>query len=195
LHGICFWRKKKADCDDIARTCQSEAYLAMIKTNQNITADSFALRRVVGPYVIFPFVIVLLVIAWIPAGLRTHDWWTGLEVIGSLLPFIIIIVYTMSRYRVIWENGTIITKSGGFGTGERIIDVKDITRIKQESSDIHTLARMVRPSHRITIYAKTHDGTTFTDVSLKHFNLADVRKLMNFIHERRPDLDMPKAWI
>jgi hypothetical protein len=32
-------------------------------------------------------------------------------------------------------------------------------------------------------------------VSLKHFNLADVRKLMKIIHERRPDLDMPKSWI
>ena len=161
----------------------------------NVTSDaSFALRRVFGPYAIWPFVILLLVIVWVPAGLRTHDW-SGLEAIGALLPLIVIAIYIMSRYRVSWENGTIITRSGGFGYGVRSIDIKDIISIKQERSDIHTLMKMVRPASRITIYAKTSEGMTFTDVSLKHFNLVDVRKLMKLIHEHRPDLEMPNGWV
>ena len=35
----------------------------------------------------------------------------------------------------------------------------------------------------------------FIDVSLKHFVNEDIRKLMHLIHERRPDLSLPKNWI
>ena len=74
--------------------------------------------------------------------------------------------------------------------------VEDIERIEQETSNAQTLARMNRPFRRITIYGKTSlEARNFIDVSLKHFNLDDIHKLMKIIHERRPDVPMPKAWI
>lgn len=154
----------------------------------------FSLRRVYGPYAIWPIVIVLLAVVWWPYVANSHNWSPVLEISAVLGPLIVLIIYAMSRYRISYRNGTIVTRSGGFGGEIRIIRIDDITRLKQEASDVHTLLKLARPSHRITIYANTPDGETFTDVSLKHFNREDVRRLIKIIHDRRPEIGMPKGW-
>ncbi len=74
-------------------------------------------------------------------------------------------------------------------------DATTIKWIEQETSDLQTLLSMSRPFRRITIYGNTHEGMKVIDVSLKHFNLDDVRKLMKVIHDHRPDLPMPQNWV
>ncbi len=129
---------------------------------------------------------------WIPYGLKTHDW-RPVEAIGIVIIFFGIAIYIDTRYRICWQDGKVVQRAanGAITT----IKVDEIERIEQETSDLQTLLSMSRPFRRITIYGNTSEGMKVIDVSLKHFNLDDVRKLMKVIHDHRPDLPMPQNWV
>lgn len=164
----------------------------MFAKDKNENRDYFVLRLVARPYMLYPILIVFLVVISLPYIIRTHDY--GM-LAGPILVlfFSVIIVYFGTRYRVWWRNGNIVMRSAD--KIFVIISVEDIKSIKQETSDLHNVVKMRRPVRRISIYSNTLDGDKFIDISLKHFNLEDIRKLINLIHERRPDLEMPEGWI
>jgi hypothetical protein len=75
------------------------------------------------------------------------------------------------------------------------INANEITRVALETSDTQTLLSLRRPFRRIAIYASSPNQSKMIDVSLKHFAPHDIRRLMQAIHDRRPDLSIPKNWI
>ena len=79
-----------------------------------------------------------------------------------------------------------------FRLGHITIAIPDIKSIKQESSFKEKKNGISRAMSRISIYDKDNN---FVDISLKHFQPEDIRKLMMSIHSIRPELDFPKAWI
>jgi hypothetical protein len=127
----------------------------------------------------------------IVTAFEQHDWAPiGAAVFGWLL--FIPIVYIGTRYQILWRDGALIQKASGMQ--DVLIRPNEITRIALETSDLQTLMSFRRPFRRIAIYARGADGSKWVDVSLKHFAADDIRKLMRAIHERRPDLSMPKNW-
>lgn len=153
--------------------------------------DYFILRIIIDPYVLVPLVCLAVGVMSIPYIIKTNDW----SPIWCLLILCMIyawIPYTSIRYRIWWQDGTIFQQSA-----DRImtsISISDINQIKRESSDLNTLLSLRRPSRRLTVYGDTSEGSKVIDVSLIHFNLQDVRKLMKMIHNKRPNLEMPKGW-
>ena len=97
------------------------------------------------------------------------------------------------RYKISLQDGVITQKA--FNMTDVVIKIKDISAVKQESSDALTMAKMNRPVQRITIYSDTDGVQSFIDISLKHFVADDIRRLLRAIQEQRPDLTMPKHWI
>jgi hypothetical protein len=93
------------------------------------------------------------------------------------------IIYQNLCYTITW-NCRAITQTA-FGLRRVIIEASEITAIRSESSDVKTLVRANRPSNRIAIYA---GKDRFIDVSFKHFRFEDIRKLVEILHELRPDL-------
>jgi hypothetical protein len=91
------------------------------------------------------------------------------------------------RYRVYWVDGAVVCNTADNGT--ITIRAADIARIEFERSGANTLFRMERPSLRIAIYDRNEQHL---DVSLRHFAIADIHRLMDLIHEGRPDLVIPK---
>ncbi len=55
----------------------------MVAANKNTNQDSFVLRLVIGPYAIYPVIIILVTLLWVPYVLRTHDW-EPIEVIAHI---------------------------------------------------------------------------------------------------------------
>jgi hypothetical protein len=96
------------------------------------------------------------------------------------------------RNAALQQEGTDLVDDAGTLTK---IKANEITNVVQETSDLQTLATFSTPMRRIAIYARHADGGKFIDVSLKHFVAADVRRLMKAIHDRRPDLEIPKGWL
>jgi hypothetical protein len=100
--------------------------------------------------------------------------------------------YENTHYRIFWKDGVIRQVSvNKFVT---TISCPEITRIVQERSDLQSRMRMQRPLDRIAIYAGQGAQEKHIDVSLRHFTSDDIRKLMRAIHERRPDLSIPRNW-
>jgi hypothetical protein len=78
-----------------------------------------------------------------------------------------------------------------FKPNVRSIKIANISSIQQEVSNARTAASLRRPFRRIAIYAPSKDGTDFIDISLKHFVHADIKKLLEIIRSKRPDLSVP----
>jgi hypothetical protein len=104
-----------------------------------------------------------------------------------------LIILMMLWYRVWLEDGVIHQRA--FAMSRVSIGIDEITSVGRQVSNAAELARMNRPFRRICIEASTNVGKRFIDVSLKHFVHADIKELMNVIHQARPDLVMPKGWI
>lgn len=153
-------------------------------------ATSWALRRTIQPYTLPPILFLVIFAFSVPYTLKSHDF-------GALWAFLIFaapfssIVYSGTRYRVYWHDGEIIGKSSDGYT--RTIHTDEITRVERETSDIRTAASLRRPFRRIAIYAEHGHAVKWIDVSLKHFRIDDIRKLLSEIHERRPDLRLPQV--
>ena len=106
--------------------------------------------------------------------------------------FVAFFVVAGTRHRISWDDGKIIQRAvaGNITT----IQTDEITKIVQETSDVHTTLTFSRPFRRIAIYGKDSLRMKYIDVSLKHFAEAGIRRLMTAIHDRRPDLKIPTRW-
>ena len=117
-------------------------------SNVDTNNRSFTLRPAVipsSPIFLLPAIFVIISLAHIPYMIRTHDlsplW---LSMIGVVV-FVVPIIYMNARYRVWWKDGTLIMRAGGFAGVVVTMEAKDIERIKQETSNARTFARMNRP--------------------------------------------------
>jgi len=123
---------------------------------------------------------------------QQRDW----RIIG-VMPFgwlfLVLTIYVGTRYRIFWRDGAVIQNASGMP--EVSINANEITRVALETSDTQTLLSLRRPFRRIAIYASSPNQSKMIDVSLKHFAPHDIRRLMQAIHDRRPDLSIPKNWI
>jgi hypothetical protein len=152
----------------------------------------FALRRTLQPYALLLIVLVALTLLGAFDAIKDHDLnWVG--AILFLWAISILSLYPDTRYRVFWENDTI--KQIAANKDVTIIKPSEIKNIGLEHSNLQELFGMRRPSRRIAIYGNGSDGQKWIDVSLKHFAADDIRRLMRAIHERRPDLAIPKGWV
>jgi hypothetical protein len=157
-----------------------------------MATTDFALRRSTQPYQALVLIFGCVTILAAFTALQQRDWTIiGVMPFGWL--FLVPIIYIGTRYRLYWRGGAIIQRASGLD--DVSIRSDEITRVVLERSDLQTLVSYRRPFRRIAIYAEHRDGVKFIDVSLKHFVADDIRKLMRAIHEQRPDLSLPKAWI
>jgi len=151
----------------------------------------FTLRRSIHPYAALLIIWIVLTLLGLFDAIKFRDLnWLG--AIAALWGIGIATQYANIRYRIFWEDGQI--KQIAANRDVTIIRTSEIDRIVLETSDLQTLLALRRPSQRIAIYAQGKSGPKWIDVSLKHFAVDDIRRLMRAIHERRPDLSLPKNW-
>lgn len=155
-----------------------------------MTLTNFVLKRSFQPYAGLTTILSFVTILGVVISFQTHDW----TLIGAL-PFGWLMfapyVYIGTRYRIFWHNGKIIQKASGME--DVTIKANEILKIEKETSNLSTFISLRRPFRRITIYGKDADGEKYIDVSLKHFALEDICKLLKEIHDERPDLKIPQV--
>jgi hypothetical protein len=154
--------------------------------------ETFALRRSVQPYVTLGAIFGGVAIWALVLAYRKLDRGTA-ESAVLLLAFYAAYVFLGMRYRISLRDNTITQRA--FGKRNVSISIRDISSVGTEVSDAKTFVQMNRPMRRIVI-ASVRDGhATTIDVSMKHFLMADIRKLMRIIHSARPDLNVPNKWL
>ncbi len=163
----------------------------MYQNHNNQDSNSFALRRSFRPYWGLVIIFSILSVYGLYYTFTSHDLF-GLSIFFGWI-FVAFNTWFGMRYRIFWDDGEIIQKAVAGNLTK--IKTDEITDVIQETSDLQTLATFSRPMRRIVIYARHAEGGKFIDVSLKHFVADDIRKLMRAIHERRPDLTLPKHWL
>jgi hypothetical protein len=163
-------------------------------------SKSFKLRHSLQPYGGFVVIYAALAIFFVIASVTTNNWKDSVPLLSFLTAaFVILVVFWAflnSRYRVALEDGTLVMQSASLFNKSRAltsIKIADITSVKKEISDTHSAIKLRRPFRRIAIYAGQGDGAKWIDVSLKHFKLEDIRKLLRGIRDSRPDLDVPEV--
>lgn len=156
-------------------------------------SDQFQyLRRTIYPYVgqIAILLLVTFFVLFISVNTHVYKLLFSVPVIWLLFaPF----MYFGLKYKIYWNDNELCQKASG--QHDVYIKYSEITRIASEVSNPGELLSAARPFRRIAIYAgSVQDEGKFIDVSLKHFAVGDVRRLMRRVHERRPDLALPKHW-
>jgi hypothetical protein len=106
-----------------------------------------------------------------------------------LWALIVLTQYGNTRYRIFWDDGEI--KQIGTDRSVTVIDVSEITHIDRERSSVSERLLLRRPMDRIAIYGGRGERAKRIDVSMRHFMKDDIRTLIKFIHERRPELIVP----
>lgn len=153
----------------------------------------FRLRHALSPSLVWVVMIGSVDVFLLFVMLRGHQFnWNIVSTIAFLSAMSIFIISLNLRYTITWDGAAIVQTA--FGLSEVSIKPDEITKVRLETSDVRTLFKANRPYNRIAIYA----GNKFIDVSMKHFKLEDIRKLMAVIRETRPDLPidkLPKAVI
>jgi len=156
------------------------------------TEKDFALKRSIYPYSLYVVVCTGIALLGLFDWAKTRD--PGIFEASLLVTaFVAATLYGDTRYRIFWHDGEIEQISANKYV--TTIPVSEITRIGQEKSDLRTRLSLRRPADRIAIYAEGAGETKHIDVSLRHFVAADIRRLMRVIHERRPELAVPKNWL
>ena len=154
--------------------------------------ETFALRRSAEPYVALGAILGGIAIWFLVDAYRKPDRGT-VETAALLLGCYAAYVFIGTRYRMSLRDSTITQRA--FWKRNVSISIGDISSVGTEVSDLTTLAQMNRPMRRIVIASVRDGGATTIDVSMKHFLMADIRKLMRIIHSARPDLNLPKQWL
>jgi hypothetical protein len=92
---------------------------------------------------------------------------------------------------VYWDGGSLVQRASGLA--EKRITLREITDIRTERAPITDIFAMGRPFRRIAVYGRKSDSAAFIDVSLRHFQIEDIRELLSAIHVTGPDKTGPAA--
>ncbi len=151
------------------------------------------LGRTISPYLGQIIILSLTTLFLLFVSIKTHEWGPLLSAPFFWLLFSILI-YIGLKYKISWTDKEVCQEASG---GPKIcIQYSWITNVTSEVSKPGEVLAASRPFRRIAIYAEDPQGArSFIDVSLKHFAIEDVRKLMRVVHDRRPDLALPKNWV
>jgi hypothetical protein len=156
------------------------------------SSSDFTLRRSIRPYLGGLLINTVLTVMLLFAAIKTWNI-SWVEALVLLWVFVIAVHYPDTRYRIFWINGRI--KQTAANKDVTVIDPSSISRIAYETSDLLTFFSFRRPSQRIAVYAGHGAEERHIDVSIRHFVTDDIRKLMQIIHDKRPDLIIPKGWL
>ena len=100
-----------------------------------------------------------------------------------VIPFVVW-VYLGEKYQIFYSNDEVIMKASGMKPVS--ISIKDITSVESEVS-----VEPRRPFRRITLYSsKGLNTANRIDLSLKHFEIEDIKCLLHLIERRRPALQI-----
>jgi hypothetical protein len=148
-----------------------------------IDGEVQSLRRTFTPYMgqttIFSAVTLFLTVVGYKSGEMSFLW--GVPLIWTLYGLLVLIGL---RYRVAYDETWVIMRASG-GADRRIRFV-EIAEVKYEIG-----ASKSRPFRRLVILGRRDVQDALIDVSLRHFQLDDIQKLLSKIHEHRPDLALP----
>lgn len=151
--------------------------------------QSHHLRRTVAPYTGQIVILALVTIGVLFVVLKTNEWKMVISV-PVMWAIFLFLGYLGLKYKIYWTEEGVCQEADG---GHVCMKYKEITSIRYETSTGAELISASRPFRRIAIYAVTsHGKSKRIDVSLKHFVLSDVDRLMHAIHDHRPELAMPK---
>lgn len=122
-------------------------------------------------------------------SMKKHEW--GIAIAVGVIWLLSFAYFSFGfKYKIFWTNEEIRQEASG---GNVCIRYEAITKVQLEVANSAEFVSPSRPFRRIAIYAERHSGDAdFIDISLKHFNLADVRQVLKSIHLHRPDLVLPK---
>jgi hypothetical protein len=147
------------------------------------------LRLTITPYRGQAVIFGLVTVFSVGVAAVKQEW--GLLVVGGVpwLFFALQIFLFGLRYRVLWnDDGVIMRATGG---PERRIPFDEISSIRYETAGPSERAAQSRPFRRIVIHGRKYARNAFIDVSLRHFRIEDIQKLLAAILARRPDLELP----
>jgi hypothetical protein len=148
------------------------------------------LRRTIQPYFGQTLILVLVTAFAVFESVTSSDWsfmWGP----AVFLPLCgIYFLYFGLQYRVFWDKECVVMRASG--GPERRIRFDEITTVKYEVSSAKEVVAQSRPFRRIVVCGREDDPTARVDISLRHFELKDIDQLLTTIHERRPDLDVPR---
>lgn len=146
------------------------------------------LRRTVRPYVGQSAIMLIVTIWLLFVSAKTGDWGFMLGLAVALVPFLYLVSVGL-KYKIYWTSQEVCQKASG-GASVRI-KISAIANVVAERSRPAEMLSMSRPYRRITIYEVGSDKSKFIDISLRHFNLGDIRDLLQSIRKQRPELTIP----
>jgi hypothetical protein len=156
----------------------------------NKTAN-FVLRHSIVPYRTLGAFFLLLAFWGLYVSWKSGKWGTFES--SLLICGIYSLQVLMGLWYRIWFEDDVIHQRA-FRMPRVSIGFPEITSVGHEVSDAKQLAQMNRPFRRISIQSHRDGVNKIIDVSLKHFVEADIRRLMIYIHQARPELPVPKGW-
>lgn len=147
------------------------------------------LRRGFSPYIGEASILLLISFGALFVSMKKHDW--GLAIAVCVIWLLAFVYFSFGlKYKIFWTNEEIRQEASG---GSVHVRYEAITKVQLEVANSAEFVSSSRPFRRITIYAEKPSGDTeFIDISLKHFNLTDIRRVLKSIHLHRPDLALPK---
>jgi len=147
------------------------------------------LRRTLQPYVVQTVIVLAVAVFAVYESAVSSDWQFMWIPAISLPLYGFYFLYFGARYRVFWnEDGVVMRARGG---PDQQVRFDEITSVKKEISSASDVLAQSRPFRRIVVSGSPNDPKARVDISLHHFDLSDINKLLTVIHAHRPDLDMP----
>jgi hypothetical protein len=152
------------------------------------------LRRTITPYVGQTLILLGITVFLAYVAHKTSQW-NLLWAAAAMWPlFAFAYLYFGLKYRVLWDSIGVYMRASGMKE-ERLVRYEDITSIRYETARVSEFAAQSRPFRRIVVKGHAHNRNAFVDISLRHFRLEDIEKLLTEIHARRPDLTIPRIKI
>lgn len=147
------------------------------------------LRRTLTPYIGQTAILIGVTVLTAYVAQEKRQWgllW-GLLVIWPL--FAADVYFFGMKYRIWWNDvGVTMSASGG---PERHVSFDDVSEVRYEIASGGEFLSQSRPFRRIAIFGSSAGPSAPIDISLRHFRLEDIEKLLIEIRKRRPDLALP----
>jgi hypothetical protein len=156
------------------------------RSQSSIKGVARPLRRTVTPYIGEGIILTTVIAGSCYVANAKHQpafYWASIAV--ALLYASYVALFGV-RYRVSFDDSAITMRAAG---GKRVIRYGEIAAVQYEVRPSQS-----RPIRRIVILGDNTALKNFIDVSVRHFNLDDIAALLKTVHDRRPDLAIPKNW-
>ena len=147
-----------------------------------------ALGRTLTPYIGQVAILVLVTIFCIAVAFSKGVWQLAVAPLICWLLYAVV-VFISAQYTVFWTGDSVRRKASG--GPDVVIKIRDIAKVARETASAGQMLAQSAPFRRITI---TDRSGKQIYVSLRHVRLDDIRSLMRWIGECRPDLEIPQTF-